>query len=69
VGHAQQPDLIGLDLGMPELSGFEVVQSLQQQPHTRESPVFVVTAKDLLAEEQQELNRLVAALMLKKTFT
>jgi CheY-like chemotaxis protein len=68
VAIAPQPDLIGLDLVMPELSGFEVVQPLQQQPHTREIPVFVVTAKALLAEEQQELNRLVAALTLKKTF-
>jgi CheY-like chemotaxis protein len=42
---AQQPDLIVLDLVMPELSSFEVVQRLQQQPHTREIPVFVVTAK------------------------
>lgn len=37
---------------MPELSGFEVVQRVQQQSHTRELPVFVVTAKALLAEEK-----------------
>jgi CheY-like chemotaxis protein len=65
---AQQPDLIVLDLVMPEISGFEVVQRLQQHPYTREIPVFVVTAKDPRSEEKQALNSLVAAVMRKETF-
>jgi signal transduction histidine kinase/CheY-like chemotaxis protein len=65
---AQQPDLIVLDLVMPDISGFEVVQRLQQHPHTREIPVFVVTARDLRVEEKQALNSLVTAVMRKETF-
>jgi CheY-like chemotaxis protein len=66
---AQHPDLIVLDLLMPEISGFEVVQRLKAQPQTQEIPVFVVTAKDSLMEEKQELNSLVAAVMLKEAFS
>ena len=65
---AQQPDLIVLDLLMPEISGFEVVQRLKAHPQTQEIPVFVVTAKDPLIEDKQELNSLVAAVMLKEAF-
>jgi CheY-like chemotaxis protein len=62
-------DVIVVDLVMPELSGFEVVQRLKQHPHMQESPVFAMTAKDSRIEEKQDLNSLVAAIMLKKTFT
>ncbi len=65
---AQQPDLIVLDLLMPEISGFEVVQRLQALPQTQAIPVFVVTARDSLSEDKQALNSLVAAVMLKETF-
>ena len=53
---------------MPEISGFEVVQCLKAHPQTQEIPVFVVTAKDALSEETQELNSLVAAVMRKEAF-
>jgi CheY-like chemotaxis protein len=65
----QQPDLIVLDLLMPEINGFEVVQRLQAQPQTQAIPVFVVTAKDALSAEKQQLNSLVAAVMLQEAFS
>ncbi len=46
------PDLIVLDLMMPELDGFAVLSQLRAQPETAEMPVIVVTAKDLTAAEQ-----------------
>lgn len=37
------PDLVVLDLGLPELDGFEVLRQLKQDPVTRHVPVIVVT--------------------------
>jgi DNA-binding response OmpR family regulator len=37
------PDLIVLDLMLPTVNGFEVLQELAAQAHTREIPVVVVT--------------------------
>ena len=39
------PDLIVLDLMMPEVNGFDVVEALKQQPDTARIPILVVTAK------------------------
>jgi CheY-like chemotaxis protein len=64
----QHPDLIVVDLLMPEISGFEVVQRLKAHPQTQAIPVFVVTTKDSLSEETQELNNLVAAIISKEAF-
>jgi CheY-like chemotaxis protein len=38
------PDIILLDLNMPELSGLEVLRELKRSSQTREVPVIVVTA-------------------------
>jgi DNA-binding response OmpR family regulator len=65
----QQPDLILLDLLMPEISGFEVVQRLKEHPQTKETPIFVVTLKDLTTEDKQKLNSLGAAVMPKGAFS
>ncbi|MCH1919263.1 two-component system response regulator [Shewanella sp. A3A] len=40
-----QPDLILLDIMMPEVDGFEVCKALKQQPTTRDIPVIFLTAK------------------------
>lgn len=65
---ARQPDLILLDLLMPEVSGFEVLHQLKGHSPTREIPVFIVTVKDLTPEDKEELNHQVAAIMRKGTF-
>jgi len=40
----ERPDCLLLDLAMPGLSGFEVLERLQADPRTREIPVIVLTA-------------------------
>ena len=39
------PDLIVLDLMMPDVNGFDVVEALKQRPDTARIPILVVTAK------------------------
>ena len=51
------PDVILLDLMMPEMDGFQVVAALQANPAWRNIPVVVVTALDISAEDRQRLNR------------
>ena len=50
------PDILLLDLMMPEMDGFEVVAALQANPAWRDIPVVVVTALDLTAEDRRRLN-------------
>ena len=51
-----RPDIIMLDLMMPEINGFEFLVELRQRSEWRDIPVLVVTAKDLTAEERSRLN-------------
>ncbi len=51
------PDVILLDLMMPEMDGFEVVAALQANPAWRDIPVVVVTALDVSAEDRHRLNQ------------
>jgi DNA-binding response OmpR family regulator len=40
-----KPDLVLLDLMMPDMDGWEVYQQMKAEPSTRDIPVIVVTAK------------------------
>ena len=50
------PDLIILDLTMPEMDGFSVMETLKLDPRTASIPVIVVSAKDINPEDQRRLN-------------
>ncbi len=50
------PDLIILDLTMPEMDGFSVMEALKLDPRTSAIPVIVVSAKDINPEDQRRLN-------------
>jgi CheY-like chemotaxis protein len=56
LAHTLKPDLILLDLMMPEMSGFEVVKVLQANTDTAGIPIVVVTAKSVTTEDRSELN-------------
>ncbi len=42
---SENPDLVVLDVMMPYMDGFEVLQTLRKDPATRELPVIMLTAK------------------------
>ena len=62
------PDLIVLDLMMPEVNGFDVVEALQLHPDTARIPILVVTAKRITAEDRDRLNGYVTTIMEKAEF-
>ena len=47
IARRELPDLIVLDLMMPEVNGFDVVEALQGRPDTGRIPILVVTAKEI----------------------
>jgi len=63
------PDLVILDLMMPEVSGFEVARALRESEHTARIPIIVQTAKDLTAEDHARLNDHVSAILSKENFS
>lgn len=42
---SERPDLVVLDVMMPYMDGFEVLQNLRRNPSTRDIPVIMLTAK------------------------
>jgi CheY-like chemotaxis protein len=50
------PDIIVLDLMMPELDGFEFIEHLRHHASWRDIPVIVVTSKDLTDDDHRRLN-------------
>ena len=66
--HESPPDLVILDLMMPEVDGFAVLEHLKGNPTLRDIPVIVVTAKELTDAERERLNRGVAFLIQKGAF-
>jgi DNA-binding response OmpR family regulator len=60
------PDAILLDLMMPGMSGFDLLELLRADPATRDVPVIVLTAKPLNEREWAHLNA-AAQTVIKKT--
>ena len=65
----EQPDAVILDLVMPGMGGFEVLQKLRAQEQTRRLPVIVYTSKLLTGEEKKRLTDLAAGLIAKSDVT
>jgi threonine synthase len=65
----ERPDIILLDLMMPGMDGFEVLEALKANEEVSDVPVIVLTAKELTAVEQERLSGQIEMLMQKGSFT
>jgi len=54
----RRPDLVILDLRMPEMDGFEVVKELRNNPETATIPILIVTGDSLSQQERERLTNL-----------
>ncbi len=63
-----KPDVILLDLMMPEMDGFGTVAALQKEEAWRDIPVIVVTSRDLDARDRERLNSGVQSVLVKEMF-
>jgi signal transduction histidine kinase/CheY-like chemotaxis protein len=60
---AKCPDLVLLDLMMPDVNGFTVVQALRADPSTRHVPIMILTARNLTAADKRQLNGHVSTIL------
>jgi CheY-like chemotaxis protein len=66
---ARKPRLVVLDLMMPEMDGFEVLEHLRADPKLRSLPVIIVTAKELGEDERRTLSQRVGSIMQKASYS
>ena len=57
------PDLITLDLMMPGMDGFTVLEEIKHREALHTVPVLIITAKEITAEDRQRLNSRIAAII------
>lgn len=63
------PDLVLLDLIMPELDGFGVLKVMQEEQRLSSIPVIVLSAQELTDREMKKLNHNVASVLAKGLFS
>ena len=61
--HQAKPDLVLLDLMMPEVNGFDVVEALRKNKATRETPIMILTAASLTEGDKRKLNGRVSQIL------
>jgi DNA-binding response OmpR family regulator len=63
VAMAIKPDLVLLDLMMPDVSGLDVVKALRANAETKTTPIMILTAKDLTDTDKGHLNGHVSSIL------
>jgi signal transduction histidine kinase/DNA-binding response OmpR family regulator len=65
----REPELILLDLMMPEMDGFQFLDEVRKHENWRSIPVIVITAKELTPEDRQRLNGAVEKILQKGAYS
>lgn len=60
-----QIDCIVLDLGLPDISGFDLIKKIQKQKNVKIPPIIVYTGKELSKEENDELQNFAESIIIK----
>ncbi|MBW4632155.1 MAG: HAMP domain-containing protein [Iphinoe sp. HA4291-MV1] len=63
--HNESFDCVVLDLGLPDMSGFDLIERIKQHPNGEALPIIVYTAKELSRTEDTQLRRLAEAIIVK----
>jgi CheY-like chemotaxis protein/anti-sigma regulatory factor (Ser/Thr protein kinase) len=64
-----QPSIILLDLMMPEMDGFAVINEMQKNEKWRNIPVIIISSKDLTKEERTMLSKYTTGILQKGSYT
>jgi CheY-like chemotaxis protein len=48
---------------MPDVTGFDVVEALRTDPHTRDTPIMILTARHLTEADKRQLNGHVSTIL------
>jgi DNA-binding response OmpR family regulator len=67
MARSELPDLVFLDIVLPGMSGFEVLRTLRRDPHTRATPIVMISG-NMQATEQFYVQRFGADDFMKKPF-
>ena len=62
---AKSFDCVVLDLRLPDVSGFELLSQIQNDPALRDTPIVVFTGRELTDAEEQELRKKAKSIVLK----
>jgi CheY-like chemotaxis protein len=60
---SRRPDLVLLDLMMPDVNGFDVVKALRADPVTQRTPIMILTARHLTQADKRHLNGHVSTIL------
>ncbi|MCV3212284.1 response regulator, partial [Plectonema radiosum NIES-515] len=58
-------DCLVLDLGLPDMNGFELIEQIKQQPNLNYLPIIIYTGKELTYQEETELRRISDTIIVK----
>ena len=58
-------DCMVLDLRLPDISGFDLLEKIRQEPAWRDLPIVVFTGKELSAEEELQLRKMAKSIIIK----
>ena len=62
---ASRFDCMVLDLGLPDMPGFDLIEQIKQQPQFSRLPIIVYTGKELTQQQETQLRRLAETIIVK----
>ncbi|MBD1823206.1 response regulator [Cyanobacteria bacterium FACHB-DQ100] len=63
--HSQQIDCVVMDLGLPDMSGFDLIEQIKQDDALSKIPIIIYTGKELTRPEETQLKRLAETIIIK----